>query len=300
MDGKILLLFASEAGSAAGWNPYCRPREIALRIAARRFPKLQAKVGPTEAVASSVHRAKRQARTKPEELVKVAKKVGLDGAALSLEKVLARGPASEAQIDDVTSQTIARVSRGMAVAETAKELTRAESKLEDASSSSGLDAIFSAVKSSAYTSRGVRAESSALDAFAAKAKVKVLPGNTRFRKASVSSTLMVGGKEDGIYADGSAVIEIKCRQKQFFSIMPLREKAQLYVYMYVHGVCKGVWVQYFDGDVAYEVVQWEDGFWRRLVAGLEEFYDKTKEYFVSSDAAARLVVAAEDLGMAKH
>lgn len=322
-----IVIYASELGTALGLNPYGCPKDVARRLVQTRYPALRAALGAVDPVERSKESLKRAARAAPENVVASAKAVpgGLDSAAAralcaavqaadesrarataitadstatpaEVERArrvaLTTAAAASARAESAAEQLLHAVSSSMTATATAEELRAAEQPLEAA-----MAELRVAAKSRAYTSRGKRDEASALDTYGAARGVAVSPGDNRFKCLKVDGDVWVGGKEDGRHADGSAVVEIKRRQSRFFNVMPVREWAQLYVYMYVTGIRTGVWVQYFDGKVRYEDVPFEEDHWRELVQRLKQFAAKVRPFLESEDAGRALRDAPNNLDL---
>lgn len=265
-----ITLFASDVATAAGWNPYETPKSIAEKLVHRKFPDRCPSYEPDPVARAATAAAD---TTPVQELRKYA-------AALHVPTKPTDTPR------DITRAVIAAAAVPLMKGE--RELTPAPPKLQ------------AAVEHHVRTERGRRDEASVLELYAKLARVEVVPGTGVFHRRAVDADFAVGGKEDGMHADGKTVIEVKNRQRGLFRDMPQRERAQLYVYMFVHGVRRGVWVQAYNGEVAFENVAWDPAFWAKLCERLRSFVGVVRPMLRSvAHADKALATAEDDLGLNK-
>ncbi len=302
-----VLVFASDIGAALNQNPYCTPKEVAQKIAQSLFPAADLGVAPH--ADSKVQNVKRLARDAPADILTLADTMGLKGEADALRGAQRRGVAATALADTPEASALAhavvsKLSAAGRSSTTVETLAAAERVVEGelrACSAKVKTEVLAAVKTSTYTSRGIRDEASGLTLFGEAAKVKVAPGSGSFLSRLVFKGLAVGGKEDGrVLGDDNqpdAVVEIKRRQHKFFGAIPPRELSQLYVYMFVHNVKTGYWVQLLDNVVRYEEVTWDAAHWEGIVKGLRQFREALEPYLTDSRVEL-LSRANDDLGMA--
>jgi hypothetical protein len=304
-----VLVFASDIGAALGWNPYTSRKEVALKIAQATFP--DARLGVVDAVDQKVANVKRLARDTPAELLTLADSMGLATQAKALrsvqKEVLAAALADTPQASALAHAVVNKLATPGSGTTTRASLAAAERGVEKQlgeCSARVKTEVMAAVKSTTYTSRGIRDEASGLALFGSAAKLSVAPGSGAFQSRLVFRGVAVGGKEDGRVlcdCDGKtqegAVVEIKRRQHKFFADIPPRELSQLYVYMFVHNVHTGYWVQLLDGEVRFREVAWDGAYWDRIVTGLRRFHAVLKPYLQSEDHTQLLMSASDDLGL---
>ena len=265
-----IVVFCSDVAAAVGCNTYTTRKEVAQKVLGMRYGER------VDVVETAVQAAGAAASKRPRAVEESARRAGLHAQADALRDVLAQPdacPASRERLaHDIACATVRAVAGTVAATHTVTELNTREGAAAALLRSCDMpSAALAAVKRVAYTARGTRDEAPALALYGEKAGVAVIAGNGRFRCKSIAANLAVGGKEDGMTADGTTVIEVKRRQRGFFSVIPLRELIQLFTYMFVTNTRRGVWCQYYDGAVQTQTVEWDDVTWSQIVAGLTQF-----------------------------
>ena len=297
-----VLVFASDVGAAQNVNPYCTPKEVALKIVQGMFPA--AKLGVAAPADKKVQNVKRLAREAPVEIVTLAESMGLKTEAEALRGAQRRGgDASDTpEAAALAHAVVTTLSASGRSTTTAPSLAAAETAVAaklGACSTKVKTEVMAAVKTSTYTSRGIRDEASGLTLFAAASGLKVAPGSGNFLSRLLFKGLAVGGKEDGLVGEDpskpDAVVEVKRRQHKFFLDIPARELSQLYVYMYLHGVKTGYWVQLLDGVVEHRKVTWDDDKWSEVVEALRRFRALLQPFLLSEAHAEALLDAPDSL-----
>lgn len=135
-----------------------------------------------------------------------------------------------------------------------------------------------------HTERGKVSEDVSLTRLQNTLNVQIHSRNDKFYKRYIeyepNKQYVIGGKVDGITADGY-LVEVKNRQYRLFPEIPIYEKVQIHVYMFLTGITECKFVQSFrNEDIA-------------IVESLDyEFWDSIKDkcnLFVK-----QIIVLAED------
>jgi hypothetical protein len=114
-----------------------------------------------------------------------------------------------------------------------------------------------------YMANGIRDEPVALGLYAKQTDAQLVIGKDWPSKL-IHGNVHVKGRCDAIHADGSTVVEVKCRQLRVLPTMPLTDKTQLYAYMFLSGARHGRLCQYYNGLLITENLEWEDAFWQEI------------------------------------
>jgi hypothetical protein len=148
------------------------------------------------------------------------------------------------------------------------------------------DAVQAAVVQQAAIDRGVRFEGAILDSLPARSAVaQGRPVGRRndklFRKALPALPLadngagasgsehaargvIVMGRVDGM-VDANQIVEVKNRAAHFFDVLPLYERVQVQLYMWLTGAETCLFVQRLDGDMREELVPYDEAFLLHVV-----------------------------------
>lgn len=113
-----------------------------------------------------------------------------------------------------------------------------------------------AVRHEASMARGTRDEASALDAIERLQGINVVGRNdTLFKKEALLPSgrrVKVMGRIDG--RTGGEIVEVKNRMRKFFDVIPLYERVQVQLYLWMTGAETCKFVQCLDGQVRCEVI----------------------------------------------
>ena len=137
------------------------------------------------------------------------------------------------------------------------------------------------ITSFVFTERGKNAEDSSLDRLETQLKQKIVQRNDKYFKTHVEygtdgKKIQLGGRVDGITEDGG-LIEVKNRQRRFFSEVPLYERVQVHAYMVLTGVSTCQLVQSFNGREKATVVPFDAEFWNTVLSRLRNFASRLEE-----------------------
>ena len=118
-----------------------------------------------------------------------------------------------------------------------------------------------------FTERGKKMESISLDKLEESLNIKITARNDKFYKQYITfdeneenKKFMIGGKVDGI-TDDFRLIEIKNRQRMLFSNIPIYEKIQMYIYMFITGITECLFVQCYNNETDTVQLQFDENFW---------------------------------------
>jgi len=137
------------------------------------------------------------------------------------------------------------------------------------------------------TSRGVRDE---------PAGIAALPGfvqgnkECRYRNFSIGAKqFRFGGIIDGRHAETGQMLEVKNRQNRLFDCVPLYEKIQVMVYLFLYQESSCILRQCYAGETKEDEVLWNEASFRRFVEpGLLAFAEDLEK--MDADAFFRLQV----------
>ena len=133
-------------------------------------------------------------------------------------------------------------------------------------------AIRDEVQSEIYKSRGIRDEKAVVDKVECDTHSRITERNVKLYTKDVDWPFEVDfpfivrviGRIDGMNESGE-IVEVKNRQKRFFSTIPLYERVQVQVYMWMIGARTCQFVQALDGDTKTEVVEYDENFIKNTV-----------------------------------
>ena len=114
------------------------------------------------------------------------------------------------------------------------------------------------VRSEVNKDRGTRDESMALDEVEKRHDTRITERNAQLFSKTIAiledTSVRIVGRVDGWRKDFGEVVEVKNRMRRFFDRVPLYERVQVQVYMWLTGarVCR--FVQRFNGEVREETI----------------------------------------------
>jgi hypothetical protein len=158
------------------------------------------------------------------------------------------------------------------------------------------------MRSKVFTERGNNSEMNHLDETEKLLGGKIYGRNDKFYKKCVqleSFNFTIGGRVDGLIdmPESTCVIEIKNRQFKIMDRLPIHEKIQLLVYMYLTGIPDCKHVQWFDGIVRVEDYPFDESLWltvkNRLILFAEDLYkilidESAADKLMSNDDSVRI------------
>jgi len=118
-----------------------------------------------------------------------------------------------------------------------------------------------------HTERGKAHEDISLERLQTALNVDIVKRNDKFYKRYIeygpNKQYVIGGKVDGITADGY-LVEVKNRQYRLFKEIPIYEKVQIHVYMFLTGIPECKFVQSFAGEDSSTDVEFDYTFWEMI------------------------------------
>jgi hypothetical protein len=243
---RRVLICASDFGAALGWSTYMSPKDVALKILGEI---------PKDTVAHQME-------------------IAAKSAAASSSSSVGSRPVSPASVLEKMQVEVAR--RQSTIMGGAGIHTSA---LSDQNDFFITPAMETAIMSRIHTNMGCREEPTAIELYTKLHGIELERGGSWLMKPILDDAsdianptpVFIGGRYDAKYADGSRIIEFKCRQKKFFNLIPMREKAQLYAYMYLTDIKHGIWCQMYNGELRQQDVIWEDKVWDEMKKRLAQF-----------------------------
>lgn len=145
------------------------------------------------------------------------------------------------------------------------------------------------VQGAVYKQRGCQGEAKAVAQYEQKTASKITQRNSKFFKKQLSPLLLLGGRVDGISADGTKLVEVKCRQRRLFDTIPDYERVQLQAYMYVTGIHCCDWVQQYDGETRVRSVAFDPAAWEGMAAAALAFGDTVQALLTDETAQDTLL-----------
>jgi hypothetical protein len=136
-----------------------------------------------------------------------------------------------------------------------------------------------AVRSESSRNRGNRDEDAALNQVEKEMGTAITGRNACLFRRNVYSdpTLEIGviGRVDGWRKEANEIVEVKNRMNRFFDKIPLYEKVQLQVYMWMTGAATCRWVQRLHGQVKQQTVEADMPYldrvvWREVISSVKD------------------------------
>lgn len=311
----MLLLYASELAACADMHRYQPQRDVMLKVWQRvdpvSFQLAQRRTSTKEIVPVQIHDKILQEATSstPAQLEKEIEKImntpliqvdektvqniqaaacrNNDADVVALLTPSATLTESAKAIIQSTAQTICR-------AATSKPASQVRTEIEDAISLIKVKDTASAaageIKSKVYTSRGTSGEQKGIAKFEQTRKKTVTQRNDTFYKKVVKPEFSIGGRVDGITDDGECIVEVKCRQKRFFSTLPLYEKVQIQCYMWLTDIHCCELAQQFDGEVQSDTYEFDEDFWEEVLRAVDTFVHDLLELLQSPVLQDRFMI----------
>lgn len=123
-----------------------------------------------------------------------------------------------------------------------------------------------ALRSEAFTRRGVRDETTIVDNHAFSTATGVQERNNKMYTLALAEDYGIRGRVDGL--TDTHVIEAKRRMRRFFDSPPLYERVQVHAYMAMTDRQKAQLVQHFDGEQRHDEIGFDSDLWDDTLAGL--------------------------------
>jgi hypothetical protein len=139
-----------------------------------------------------------------------------------------------------------------------------------------------------YTERGKKNEEGSIQILEKKTNQTIHSKNSKVYKSyiqyndisGIPKRFLIRGKVDGISED-LKIIEVKNRQNNFFSSIPIYEKIQTHVYMFLTGISESLLVQCFNGETREELIEFDEEFWiKKIKEPLIEFVTKMDNFLI--------------------
>ena len=302
---KRIMVFAHDAGSAIGMNPYKDPGLVRDGILKKLFPAFDPGMA-TESVERRKEIATEAAVADPVVMARAAEATGAvvesaalhEAAAVLEDAVASRAPesvqaAARVEVETKAAAAVEAVIQSTAAVIEAAPGDKGGAVAEAVLTSPALEAVpevGAAAKAVGFTRRGNRGEAAALAKYAEESG-EACNKPTRFYCKTLKAgrwPLQVGGYVDGLQG-ADTVVEVKCRQSRFFDMIPMRELAQMYVYMFITGRRRAVWLQALGDEIRATDLDWDSETWEKMVRALLGFREGVLDRVRVLDLAAASV-----------
>jgi hypothetical protein len=130
--------------------------------------------------------------------------------------------------------------------------------------------LMNQVKSFIHTSKGTRDEEKSLDLVQEETGIAIEQRNSKFYKKKINEKVSVGGRVDGIQSDGT-LVEMKNRQYRFFNVVPIYEKIQVHVYMFLTDRQECKLIESFRGKTKTTMITFDQNLWDSIKIEIEAF-----------------------------
>jgi hypothetical protein len=140
--------------------------------------------------------------------------------------------------------------------------------------------VANGIRSFIFTERGKDAEEEMLERLEKILDKKITKRNDKFYKKYFDygdgKRFLVGGKVDGITED-NILVEVKNRQYRLFPEIPIYEKIQVHVYMFLTGISECHVVQFHGEDESRFLVNFQEEFWTDISERLTSFVETVRK-----------------------
>jgi hypothetical protein len=152
------------------------------------------------------------------------------------------------------------------------------------------------LQATVFKARGCAGESSATDAYERHTAIRVVHRNDKFYKRCLRSddSVAVGGRVDGISADGTKLVEVKCRQRRLFSYLPEYENVQIHSYMWLTGIHECELVQRYGGETRIDSYTFSADEWERISDAACAFAQEVRELMECEQKQDELLEACKE------
>lgn len=140
--------------------------------------------------------------------------------------------------------------------------------------------IVDGIKEYVNTSRGCALENDVANKYEERNKCSVKERNANMYYEVIrfddDHSIRIGGRIDGVDADNSKLVEIKCRRYKFLGIRDY-EKVQLELYLRMTDLKTAVLVERFEGEQREHEYVRNDQFFELIRRGLSSFHEKCRQ-----------------------
>ena len=142
--------------------------------------------------------------------------------------------------------------------------------------------LTSETKQTIAKDRGIKREASDLDTYQVRSGRDVKRRNTETRTKIILNhdnvILKICGRPDGFDSDGN-ICETKHRKNWLFNMIPIREKVQMEVYMWLTGINTCVHIENFDEEQNITHYTHDEDLWKTIQSKLKTFCKKFKSFY---------------------
>ena len=125
------------------------------------------------------------------------------------------------------------------------------------------------IASQINTKNGKAREEIVLDTIEAKQNTRIEKRNAKLFKKYLAPDVVLVGRVDGWDSERRRVVELKCRQNRLFGAVPLYEKVQLMVYMFLTDTREITHIESFQGDENVVDIDWNQERWEEIEEKLQ-------------------------------
>jgi hypothetical protein len=282
MSSKIVF-YASEVSVICGLNPYRKPHDALLEVWRRTKPS------QIDAVEDDIQI---ELTSREEELEKLVNSIDVDG---KIAKLIAR--ASSAETIQEVQQSVESIDSTIPLLPSDASIQGMVDKIESIDIKADIAKL---VESKMNRGFGTQQEAAAISKYETQERADVGSRNDKFHKRVVSNSdslmIIVGGKVDGIKADGT-VIEVKNRMRRFFDPLPKYDIAQLQTYLFILDSPRGELVEQLKGcatNIRTTPVDRDIDMWNGTIKPkLIQFATALHRFINDSDLQKQFVIANE-------
>jgi hypothetical protein len=144
------------------------------------------------------------------------------------------------------------------------------------------------IKAKVYKNNGIKHETKNIDDFSKKESIKIHERNNKLYSKKITEHVKVYGRIDGLSEKGD-IIETKNRQRRLFGFVPLYEKVQCYIYMFLLDKDKCLHIENYKDKYNKEVINFDQLFFEEIKYDIEEFYTLYMKLLTNKDMQQALI-----------